>query len=202
VALAALSKNKFYRHTYPQILRLLILMVFLNLGVTVFLSYGVFFPKRTAYFAVMPKDREQRIIALDYPVVPRGEVIRWVSQAVISIYNYGFNNWKPRLERSAHYFTPGGYDQFRQALIQSGILNTIIEQKLQVTAVVTGEPVIVAEGILGGRYSWKVNMPVLLTYLTSGATSQRRIVVTILVARTPVVNSPRGYAIEQFLESA
>lgn len=198
----ALSKNDFYRGTYPKVLKLLIYLTISAFFLLMFVGYYVVSPHKAEYFMVRQNNQAELTPALDYPIVSRSEILRWSSQSVISVYNFDFSNWEVRVKEVAPLFTPNGFDRFQDALKLDGVLSGIVEQKLQVTAVVTGPPVIIAEGILAGRYTWKVNLPVLLTYISSSEVRQRSIYVTMVITRISVLDSPRGYAIEQFYEES
>lgn len=200
-AASALSKNDFYRGTYPKVLKLLVYLTISAFFLLMLIGYYVIFLHKAQYFMVQ-QNNQYLTPALDYPIVSRSEILRWSSQAVISVYNFDFSNWEVRIKETTPLFTSNGFDRFQDALKLDGVLGGIVEQKLQVTAVVTGPPVITAEGIIGGRYSWKVNLPVLLTYISSSEVRQRSIYVTMVIARISVLDSPRGYAIEQFYEES
>lgn len=197
----ALSKNDFYKITYPKILSLLIGLTVSAFFLLILIGYLVIYPHKAEYFMVY-NNQNQSSLALDFPIVSKSEILRWSSQSVISLYNFDFSNWKVRINENAPLFTSNGFARFQDALKLDGVLDGIIDQKLQVTSVVTGPPVIIAEGILAGRYTWKVNLPVLLTYTSSSEVRQQTIYVTLLIARVPVLDSPRGYAIEQFFEES
>ncbi|MCK1862760.1 DotI/IcmL/TraM family protein, partial [Legionella pneumophila] len=45
---------------------------------------------------------------------------------------------------------------------------------------------------LNGRYSWRVQMPILVTYQSASEFTQQNNVVTMLITRVSTLNSPRG----------
>jgi len=196
------SKNNFYRISYPKMLRLLVLMTLICLALLTGIGLRILYPHQAEYYRILPGNQNDPMLVLESPIVSKGEILRWASQAVITVYNFDFNNWQMRIQDASGLFTTNGFTRFQDALKLDGVLTGIVEQKLQVTAVVTDAPVIIAEGYLAGRYTWKVNMPVLLTYTSSSEVRQRSILVTMLIARIPVLDSPRGYAIEQFYEES
>ncbi len=197
-----LSENVSYQKTYPILLRWIMVTGISAFVLLLLIGYYIFYPPQAKYFIVYKNNQEAAITALNYPIVSRSEILRWSSQSVISIYNFDFNNWEIRLKAAAPLFTSNGFARFQGALRLDGVLSGVVDQKLQVTSVVTAPPVIIAEGVLGGRYTWKVSMPVLLTYISSSESRQRSIIVTMVVSRIPVSDSPRGYAIAQFYEES
>ncbi len=68
-----------------------------------------------------------------------------------------------------------------------------------VSAVATKAPVILQKGILNGRFAWRVQMPLLVTYQSANEFSQANNVVTMLISRVSTLNSPRGIGISQFV---
>lgn len=176
---------------------LAVLAFFLLMGIL----YFVFFPNKPGYYMMQPQNKAQLMPALDYPVVARTEIARWSSQAVISIYHFDFNNWETRMNENAHFFTSNGFKQF-QNVFKERLISGVVEQKLQVTAVLSGPVVILAEGMIAGRYTWKVNLPVLLTFTSGNEVQQRKVYVTLVIIRVSTRDSPRGYAIEQFYEES
>ena len=68
-----------------------------------------------------------------------------------------------------------------------------------VSAVATKAPVILQKGILNGRFAWRVQMPLLVTFQSAVEFSQQQLVVTLLISRVSTLNSPRGIGISQFV---
>ena len=82
---------------------------------------------------------------------------------------------------------------------ESNNLDAVKAKKLIVSAVATRAPIILQKGILNSRYSWRVQMPILVTYQSASEFSQQNNVVTMLITRVPTLNSPRGIGIAQFV---
>ena len=67
------------------------------------------------------------------------------------------------------------------------------------SSVATGAPVILDQGVINGRYAWKVQMPLLVTYQSSTEQIQQSLIITMVVSRVPTVDMPRGIAIVSFV---
>ena len=102
---------------------------------------------------------------------------------------------------SSGFFTAEGWDQFINALASSNNLEAVKAKKLVVSAVATSAPVILQKGILNGRYAWRIQMPMLVTYQSASEFSQQHMTVTMLVSRVDTLNSPRGIGIAQFVSA-
>ena len=77
-----------------------------------------------------------------------------------------------------------------------------ISLSLPDTTVKSGEiidvPVIEQRGVLQGRYTWRVAVPLLVSYQTASVKTQEKILVRMVISRVPVVQTPRGIAVMQF----
>ena len=140
--------------------------------------------------------------ALTKPVVNPSTILVWANEAVITAYTYDFNNYQTQLQKASQYFTTEGWQTFMTALTASGNLTKVVEHKMVVSAVATGSPIVLSQGELAGRYSWKVQMPVLVTYLGANASNKQNLIVTMLIVRTGTAEGTRGLGIKQFIATA
>ncbi len=154
------------------------------------------------YFQVSPDGRIIPIYPLAAPMVSDAALLQWANQAAVAAYTYSFATYRKELQDASEYFTPRGWKDFETALQSSHNLETIVTKKLVVTAVATGAPVILDRGVLNNHYSWKVQMPLLVTYESASATTQQLILVTMLITRVSTLNVPKGIAIAQFVTSS
>ena len=191
-------RNNFYRDNYRRVVITLLLMVLVNIGILGVLAWNVTHPRPPAYFATTPDGKILPLIPLRQPMVSQAELLSWTTQVAVSVYNFSFVNWRKQLQDAAANFSPEGWQSYQNALKKSRNLETVISKKLVVTAVPTGAPVILNQGVIRGRYSWKVNMPMLVTYQSASTTFQQPVTVTLLVSRIPVLNNPKGIAVVSF----
>ena len=117
-------------------------------------------------------------------------------------YSYNFVNYRKQLQAASEYFTPEGWRTFEAALKSSRNLETVIARKLVVTAVATGAPVVLDQRIVSGRYAWKVQLPLLVTYQSASTLFQQPLIVTMIVTRVSMRDVPKGIAISQFIASS
>lgn len=191
-------RNNFYRDNYRRVVLILLLMVVLNFALIGVVAYQVTHPRPPEYFATTADGKIMPLIPLSKPMVSQAALLQWANQVVVSVYNYSFVNWRKQLQDAAGNFTSVGWKNFQDALKDSRNLETVISRKLVVTAVATGAPVITNEGVINGRYAWKVNIPLLVTYQSASTTFQQPVVVTMLITRVPVFNNPKGIAVASF----
>jgi len=199
-ALAAVTlRNKFYKDSQRKVLIALIISVLANFFIGSLLVYLMTHPPQPKYFATSINGRITPLYPLNEPNQSDSAVLQWANQAAIAAFSYNFVNYRSELQASSGFFTPKGWQQFLNALQQSNNLDAVKAKKLIVSAVATRAPIILEKGVLNGRYSWRVQMPILVTYQSASEFTQQNNVVTMLIIRVSTLNSPRGIGISQFV---
>ncbi len=194
-------RNNFYRDGQRKIMLALLLSIIINIVMAIFLAYLITHPPAPKYFATSLSGRITPLYPLNEPNQSDSAVLQWANQAAIAAFSYNFVNYRDELQASSGFFTAEGWDQFLTALKQSNNLDAVKAKKLIVSAVATRAPIILQKGVLNGRYSWRVQMPILVTYQSASEFSQQNNVVTMLITRVSTLNSPRGIGIAQFVVS-
>ncbi len=132
-------------------------------------------------------------------LLSRESLLLWVQEVVGNVYTFNPVNYQQKFsDMLSTNFTPEGGDSFRQVLNDSQLLKQVLSQQLNVTGIVSGQPVILKQGPFLGVYSWKVQMPVLLTFESASQISTKRIIVTVLIVNIPTIESPLAIGIQQF----
>jgi intracellular multiplication protein IcmL len=192
-------RNAFYRDGQRKTLSILFVSMALNVLLGLLLLFLMTHPPAPKYFATSINGRITPLIPLDEPNQSQSSVLQWANQAAIASYTYNFVNYREELQASSGFFTPEGWTQFLEALQGSNNLDAVKAKKLIVSAVATRAPVILQEGVLNGRYSWRIQMPILVTYQSASEFTQQNNVVTMLVTRIDPLNNPKGIGIAQFV---
>lgn len=197
--IAVAMRNNFYRDGQRKLIAILLLSFLCNLILGLTLGYIITHPPAPKYFATSINGRITPLFPLNEPNQSDSAVLQWANQAAIAAFTYNFVNYRSELQASSGFFTADGWDQFLNALQQSNNLEAVKAKKLIVSAVATRAPVILQKGILNGRFAWRVQMPVLVTYQSASEFTQQNNVVTMLISRVSTLNSPRGIGIAQFV---
>ncbi len=192
-------RNDFYRDSYRKIMVILLISVILNVGLGGALYYIVSHPPMPKYFATSVNGRIIPLYPLSEPNQSDAAIAQWANQAAIAAYTYNFVSYRKDLQAASEFFTADGWQQFMQALKSSNDLDAVITKKLIVSAVATGAPVILQKGELNGRYSWRLQMPLLVTFQSASQFSQESYMVTMLIQRVSTLNNPRGIGISQVI---
>lgn len=194
-----IARNAYSRDRYQFLLRSLFgLMGILAVSVTGNVYLGLQQPENR-YFATDPMGGIRELIPLERPIQSMNEVLNWATGALTQAYTMSFANYRESLQEVRPHFTRGGWIGFEEALHASGVIDSIVNGKLVATAVPQEAPVVVAQGIVEGRYAWKIQMPILVTYESANQRSSQRTLVTATVVRVSELEHPRGLGIAQII---
>ena len=187
-----------YRSQYQRAMKLavgLVLVLIVCIAVVALLIVKQLTPR---YFAATPDLRLAPLIPLDKPVLSQQGLLNWVTETISNAVSLDFLEWREKLSNTRENFEEAAYKSFLASLQSSGVLDMIKEKRLSVSAVVTRAPVITASGLVGGKATWKIEFPLILSYESSqGVESTQRLMATVLVARASTVLTPRGVVIQQ-----
>lgn len=194
-------RNNFYRDNYRRLvgsLMILLVIVVMLVGVV---FYQIINRPEPKYFATTVDGRIMPLFPLSEAMLSPGELLQWTHRAAIAAYTYNFVNYRDAMQQLQNQFTANGWRYYEDALRTARTLEMVIAKKLVVSAVATGTPVILDQAVINGRYSWKVQIPLLVTYQSPNEQTQQAMVVTIIVSRVPTVDMPKGIAIVSFVSS-
>ncbi len=176
---------------------LLVVVLFITLITTFVLVVGAAKRIEDPLYSVLPSGAVTDLHGQKNPFRSTKTVLAWANLAAVAAYSYDFSNYSDRLKEASAYFTPHGWDDFMNALNASNSIAIIKARRLQVSAVASGTPVVLQEGPLFGIYTWRVKMPLLVTYQSASAKTQQALLVTMLIQQVPIDMNPRGIGIEQ-----
>jgi len=196
---AVITRNHFYKHSYRLVTLALIVCVLIFAGLVATMIYMISHPPTPVYFATTNDGRTLDIVPVEQPNMSESEVLQWASTAAIASYTYSYSNWRRQLQGLAEYFTPEGWREFIDALTASNNLEAVKAKRLIVSAAPTGAAVLVKQGIFLDRYTWKVQIPLLVTYQNATQFTQQSLMLTMLVVRIPTLTSVRGVAVSQLI---
>jgi intracellular multiplication protein IcmL len=182
--------------------RTVIALTFFLIGVMVIIFWRLQHPEEPRYFQVSVEQGKEQLVSLesfDGRILSRQTLLLWVQEIVGSIYTFNAITYQKTFDSVlTNNFTSDGASAFRQVLNNSQLLEQVTTQQLNLTGVVSGQPVILEQGLLLGKYSWKVQMPVLLTFESANQITTKNIIVTVLIVNVPTRTSPQAVAIQNF----
>lgn len=194
-------RNNFYRDSYRKVMSTLLFALIIIAALVTALVYVITHPPEPKYFATTIQGRITPLVPLSQPNTSPSALLQWANTAAIAAYSYNFVNYRQELQAASEFFTPDGWQEFLGAIKETRNLEAVIEKKLIVSAVATGAPIILQEGLLNDVYTWRVQMPMLITYQSASQYSQQAVTVTMLITRVSTLYNARGIGIAQFIVS-
>lgn len=201
---AVITRNMFYRrlHYYAlMVLLVAVIVIGIMMGTLIYISGTGY--NHPLYFATDHVGRVLKITHVSQPNMSEDEVVAWAVQAVESAYTYDYVNFRSQLQSAQKYFTEYGWGNYMDALKASNNLVALNDRKMVAYANVVDKPVILTRGLLSGAYAWRIQMPVLVTYLLppydDTAKFSNPVTVTVIVQRQPMLQSYKGLGVLQLI---
>ena len=189
------SRNFFYRDSFRTVIVLFLCSMSVNLCLGVAIFYlGI----KTPEPKIIVTTADNRLIPvqpLSAPVKSSPQVLSWASTAVVKLNSYDFLNYRSQLQEASIYFTAQGWKSYLAAIAISQDLEQIIQNKYVVTCVPTGAPVITEKGLVNGKFSWKITIPILVKEQSGNRTKERALLINMMIQREPLDNNPQGMGI-------
>lgn len=186
-----------YQPFYQALMLVLLGGIFLLLIFAGVAMYQVIHRPLPLFTAVAADHKQMQLTAFDQPNLLPETLLRWASKAAVAAYTFDFVNYEKQAELARPYFTSDGWNDYQNSL--GGLIETIKQNQLFVNSVVAGPPVISNQGDLPGRgYSWRVQIPFLVTYQSAGVSTRRDFTVVLTIVKVPTDVNPMGIGIDQF----
>lgn len=151
-------------------------------------------------FFVVNQDNRPRIVQGMYnPNSSRDSLTSWVSAAVTDVMTFGFNDIEQRFDITKKNFTKAGWDSFREAMMKSGFVSSVIDGKQMVTAAPRSTPILLKDGYVKGNYMWMFQLDLLMTF-RSGSNKRNEVKkVNVKLERVPTSENPNGVGIAELM---
>jgi len=193
-------RNEWYRDSFKKIATILLVSASLNVIFGILIGYRYLNPTQPKYFATNDAGQIIPIVALSEPNLSSSAIIQFASDAARNAYSFNFSNYKDRLNAvGAKYFTPRGFDDFVNAVNESGNLEAVKKKRLIVRTITTGIPSIGKRGVLNGIYTWYVEVPVKIMYKGSASEYGQDKIIAMTIQRRSALKSSKGLGVVQFL---
>lgn len=193
------EQEKFYHDKLGILLLLSVLLTLLALGIggLIFLLRSSAVPPPT-FFKVTALDQLVQEPPLDIAGVDTSVLLNWVAEAIMTSNTFNFINYPGVVAAATTYFTPEGFDSYKNALKNSKIIDRVVEKKLVLKLTATDAPQILLERPFASRYLWKIRCPVNLRYQNVTTDTSERWEINIIVMRVPTTQSPIGVLILKY----
>ncbi len=194
------TRNKFYREGYQTLLKIAIAQGVVVLVLATLVVYKMFIePTPVRYFATYDDGKIMDIQPLTDPAMTDAAVLSWASQASADVMTFNFLDYQRRLQTSASYFTPLGWQGFMKAIQDSRFLESVKANQQIITAVPSQAPVIVERGQADDRYYWRIQLPMVVTSTSGDKKATKRQLFNLMIVRVSPLQNPSGLGIEQWV---
>ena len=124
-------------------------------------------PPQFRYILATDEGAVMDIVPLSDPNHDDEYIVKWTIDAVTRLYSFDFVNYRSQFQDAKANLTTQGWVNFEKAMKISGNFNAVVGNAFVTTAVPTGPGRIVKKGDIYGRYAWKVEFPMLISYRSS-----------------------------------
>jgi len=182
-------------------MKLLLIMSLVMVVLVLTMAYLFTHRPEPKYFATTQSGRVLQLVPLSNPMLTTEALLSWAGQVAMGVYTYNFSDYRQRIQMQEINFTSDAWQQVLTQLKSSNTLDAIIKRQINVSAVVSGAPVVVYQGMLDGRFAWKVQVPLLVTFVSASDRFQKNYMVTMVIVRVSTVQNQNGVAVAQFIVS-
>ncbi len=191
------NAGKIFGDISQQLIYALILAMLGLLACAAFVMYQVMHRPDPVFYERMPSGKINVLAPYDDPNYLPQTVLNWAMKAAVASYTFNFANYNESIQAARPYFTAGGWQAYQGAI--GNVINRVVKAQLIVQGVVAGVPVISNQGDLPSHgYSWNVQIPFLVTYLSAGESKSKNYYVIMLIVKVPTTINPEGLGIDSF----
>lgn len=138
-----------------------------------------------------------RELDLDKPHLSAIDLQQWVSEVVGIVLSVdGSRAYADNAQRVATYFTPGGYQQYKDYLGTLNIDAALASNRYEMLTYVDNAPLKRNEGESNGAYFWVYDSPASLTVREKGNAANSDQKTMDIIVRTAVIRVPTGGGME------
>jgi type IV secretory pathway component VirB8 len=151
-------------------------------------------------FFVTTRNGEQiPVQPLSAPIVTDQYIQSWAGMRARAAFTLDFVKYASEFDSLKPSFTDAGWEQFQDAITNAQIVDQLQNSKMVVTSVVTTTPTITKQGVLMGSYTWRVKVPLLVSFVSASAQAKKQMNVFMTIRRVPVMNVKSGIQIDYFV---
>lgn len=129
----------------------------------------------------------------------RREMQVWILESVSELLNLSQQNKKDIFRIVRPYFTQDGFAQYEAYLKTDNVLADVEAGKVSLSAIVDETPLALNDGLIGGKYRWLYDVPVIISLKPlQGPVQNKKATVRIQLGRTMDENNPDKLVIESW----
>lgn len=196
------ESREFYRDSYRRVLLFLGGSIALNLLFFVgsAIAVDVSLHKKPMVIAVNPSMQVQPIVPLSAPYVSNAGAATWATKAIENTLNISFSEWQRNLNSASKYYIPSAFDQLVSGLKSSGILQIIVNQRMNTVLMPVSKAYVVKTGMIDGVPAWIIKGVFQLSFQgTTSNEGEKNINVEFIVQRASILQHPSGLVIRSIV---
>ena len=192
------GKNIFFRDQYRRIIKFALFLSVIGAVLVVLIVVLLLTRQGSKYYASTTTGEVIQIQSLSSPVVTQTFLLGWAKTVARQAYNINFVYYQDQLNKLSGFFTKEGWNAFNNAINNSGLLSDIIAKKLYLSSIVNGPAVVVDRFVSGGRFTWMVQMPLLVTFTSASMSVKSQFYINMKIQRVPELETVRGISVVDF----
>jgi intracellular multiplication protein IcmL len=192
-------REEFYRDSLGKLVAIIIsiiVAIILVIGISLYLFLD---KPKPIIFRVSEDFRVIPPVALDQEYLSKPDLFQWVANVLPKLFTYDFINYNDQLKDNAQYFTPAGWEIFLTQLNNYAQNNDIQTNKLFTNAMPANAPSLYNRGIVSGRFTWQIIIPISITYAGTNPPPNKTVTFQLSVVRVPTLNNLDGVAIDNMV---
>ncbi len=191
------TDNESYREGFYFLLKIVKLLALVMVGAVCFALYMAdSHQPQDSYYAENYEGKFRPMYAFDEPIISQPALLEWAASAATEIMTFGFSDYDNRIYNSRFYFTPTGWVKFAPAIMGSPILRAVTQSQQIIVAIPKQTPTLLTEGVEKGKYTWRVEVPLLLSIRAGSNQKTEYMNVNLEIVKVPTTEMPAGLGIE------
>ncbi|MGI9214406.1 MAG: DotI/IcmL family type IV secretion protein [Gammaproteobacteria bacterium] len=183
-------------------LRILVLIQLIFLGGLIIFNIEQFIQKpKPVYFPIKKSDQLVDNIPLDQPTLTEGELLNWVTEAMIVSFSFNYHNYDKITAKIEEYFDPLGMQNYFDLLKKDENIQQVVSNKLILSGRPTAAPRIIKDQIINGIWVWEIELPFILKFRNQIFSLDKELNLTMLILRVTETVSPVGVKIVKIQSS-
>jgi intracellular multiplication protein IcmL len=197
-----IESRNWYLGQNQKLFKVLFLLTVLLLFSFFLNGWQIVFRPEPRYFAVTHDLRILEMPPLSEPVVESRSLSNWAGDVLVRALSLNFLTWRQTLSDLRSDFEPAGFESFIESLKSGGHLEKIEKERLSLSALISGAPVVTKSFVRDGVMNWHMEMPLVLSYESStGVVASQKLLAEMVIQRTQTSLNPRGVVIRQIVLS-
>lgn len=196
------ARNHHVKLTAQYALRILVGAAIVGALLLMSLLYVLSREADVAYIAIAPDNTLLPLQTLDRPLHSDAVVSSWVAKCIIESYTFSYVDYKERLNAAiADCYSESGAESLRAEIIKQKIVQTITNENLHVSLVLTRSPIVVQKMLSAdeGVYAWRLGTSAQLSFRSGKKSYTENIDIHVEVVRVSVNENIRGIGIRRII---